>query len=68
MRRQVIEYTGDKLQGRKSPNLSCPENIIEIEVEDQRLFVFSGIDVQYNFMCDGGYYMYALSSNIMRKL
>ena len=45
MRKQVIEYTGDKLEGRKYPTLSCPENIIEFEVVDQRLFVFGGIDV-----------------------
>ena len=68
MRKQVIEYTGDKLKGRKCPTLSCPENIIEIEAEDQRLFIFSGIDVQYNFMFDGGYFMYSLSSNVMLKL
>lgn len=68
MRKQVIEYTGDKLEGRKYPTLSCPENIIEFEVVDQRLFVFGGIDVQYNFLCDGGYYMYDLSSNVMHKV
>ena len=68
MRKEVLEYTGDKLEGRKYPTLSCPENIIEIEVVDQRLFVFSGIDVMYNFLCDAGYFMYNLSSNVMQKI
>ena len=68
MRKKVLDYSGDKILGRKYPSLSCPENCVEFEVVNQRLFIFSGIDVMYNFMLDGGYFMYSLSSNSMRKL
>lgn len=65
MTQKLIEYEGDRVEGRKYPGLSVPENRIEPEVCDQRVFIFSGTNVMYKFINDKGYYMYDIRKNKM---
>lgn len=64
----VLEYTGDKILGRKSPAMSSPENFIEKEVINNCLFIFGGINTLNKHMNDRGYYMYTLKDNNVKLI
>ena len=64
----VMEYTGTKILGRKSPAMSSPENVIEMEVAKNCLFIFGGINTLNKHMNDEGYYMYTLEDNNMKLI
>jgi len=67
-RQQTLEYTGDKVAGRKYPSICSPENTIEMEIANQKVFIFGGYNTMYKFINDGGYYMYTVGLNHMQKI
>lgn len=67
-RQQTLEYTGDQVAGRKYPSICSPENIIEMEIANQKVFIFGGYNTMHQFINDGGYYMYTVGLNHMQKI
>lgn len=67
-RQQTLDYSGDKVEGRKYPALCSPENSIEMELANQKVFIFGGYNTMYKFINDGGYYMYTIGLNQMQKI
>ena len=68
MTQKLVEYCGDKVEGRKYPTLSSPENVVETQAIDQKLFIFGGVNTMCQVMNDKGYHMYNLRENTMQKL
>ena len=65
---QVIEYSGDIVEGRKSAALSSPENFVEEDVRNQKVFIFGGYNTMYKFINDEGYFMYNIGTREMEKI
>ena len=65
---RILDYSGIKVQGRKFPAMSAPENLVEQSSSDQKVFLFGGTNTMYRFIDDEGYYMYDAAANHMSKL
>ena len=68
MSQQVLDYTGARVEGRKYPSISTPENVVEAEAIDQKLFFFGGFNTMYQYINDQGFFMYDARENHMRLM
>ena len=68
MTQKLVDYHGPKVEGRKYPVLSSPENGIATEVVDQSVFIFGGLNTVDQFADDKGYHMYHIRENTMELL
>ena len=48
--------------------MSSPENFVEEDVRNQKVFIFGGYNTMYKFVNDQGYYMYNIGTREMQKI
>jgi hypothetical protein len=59
MKQYLVEnQKGPKLEGRKYPVMSSPNNILEMQAVDSKLFIFGGINTLNKLVNDKGYHMF----------